>query len=85
MKRPLFTAGLVIAVIAAVWLETGGNKSPSGLPGTDWPASGEAVIITGRVCRKDETSFSVKSNNLYSINQEAAVSQQKISLRKKMI
>ena len=85
MKRPLFAAGLMLAVITAVWMWMGGRKSSPGLSGTDWPVSRETVVMTGQVCRKDESSFSVKSNILYSIDQEAAISQHEISLQEKII
>lgn len=85
MRRPLFTAGLALAVITAVWLWAEGLWKPSGSSGAAAPASGETVMITGQVCRKDTGSFILKSVVLYQISQEAAVSQQGIPYREKWI
>lgn len=85
MRRPLFAVGLALAVIMAVWLETEALREPSGQTGAAQPASGEAVMITGQVCRKDKNSFSLKSVVLYQIDQEAAISQQSIPYQEKCI
>ena len=85
MKRPLLVAGLAVAVIAAVRLKAGGPDALWGQPETAYPASGENVVITGQVCQKDEKTFSVKSVILYQTNQEAAISQQRIPFRKKIV
>lgn len=85
MRRPLFAAGLALAVIMAVWLWAEGLWKPSDSSEAASPASGETVTITGQVCRKDTGSFTLKSVVLYQISQEAAVSQQGISYREKWI
>lgn len=85
MKRPLFAVGLALAVIMAVWLETEDLRKPPGQAGAAQPASGEAVMITGQVCRKDNNSFSLKSVVLYRTDQEAAISQQGIPYQEKCI
>lgn len=85
MRRPLFAAGLVLAVIIALRLGAEELWKPSGSGGAAFPASGETVMITGRVCRKDNSSFTLSSVVLYQISQKAAVSQQEISYREKWI
>ncbi|MGN0168971.1 MAG: ComEC/Rec2 family competence protein [Acetatifactor sp.] len=85
MKRPLFTVGLILAVIVAVRLGMGDAESPPGQPEDAWAVPGETVVMTGQVCRKDENSFSLKSVILYQTNLEAAISQQSIPYQEKFI
>ncbi len=85
MKRPLLAVALTLAAVAALRLVAGGEVSPDTGSETALPVSGETLLLTGRVCRKDTDSIYLTSVILFLSNQEAAASQQGIPYHKQIL
>lgn len=84
MKRPLLAVALVLTAVAALRLAAVGKKPPNIESEAALPASGETLLLTGRVCRKETDSIYLTSVILFSSNQ-AAASQQKIPYQKQLL
>lgn len=80
MKRPLLAVGLIAVVLAAarVCLPQGLGRADALSAGvrTFLPQDGQQLVISGEVCRKDDTSFYINSVFLYQDIQQSESNQQ---------
>lgn len=83
MKRPLFSLGVVAAVVSALFLFFGGLERGAFGKGAFPIEDGANVQIMGTVCAKDDTSFTIRNISFDSNDSNATSGMKKISKRKK--